>query len=159
MHFDVTRTLIAMSLTLCAHAHALPLGPCSLGDRAACDRLAGELAGLVGRDATGQELAWAAARIVARTSDDTLVGAAVRRCRDGEAASCDQLGEVLNGLFTGADARLDRSDQRALAHALAEAIVTESTENQNARLHRGRAGGQCFALYPETHLQFAATAH
>jgi hypothetical protein len=99
---------------------------CAQGSGAACRDLASHLAtrfkGITPADrALGSRLGVAAARAI-QHPDGTVSGVA-ESCRVGYRAACATLANVLDHLFAGDDARLERSTDRLLAHDLAVSVV------------------------------------
>lgn len=104
---------------------------CRADDRAACDRLEKRLEALfVGsRDsadrALGHKLACAATRLLRDDRAPRAIVEPIARCASNDAGACDRIANVLAGLFTGSDAQLDSSRDRALARAFASRLVSE----------------------------------
>ncbi|HEX8950278.1 MAG TPA: hypothetical protein VF945_00465, partial [Polyangia bacterium] len=94
---------------------------CAQQDGGACERLSAHLtARFAGASTTDRQVG---ARLAARAVLMVRRAGVGRACSDGEAGACDALARVLDGLFSGDDVQLDRSADRALAHAVAEHVV------------------------------------
>ena len=130
---------VASAAGVCVQAHdvAPEVRACANDDAVACDRLAVALetsfAGANDADrALGHRLAAAAVRVVrsgaaataSKPSGEGVVDVAVHACAAGDVAACGAIATVLVGLVTGADAQLDASPDRLLAHAFAKRMAS-----------------------------------
>lgn len=130
----ITALVCALGSTSVAHAQANRLTSsvraCEADDVAACDRLKRRLETLFagthnGADrALGQKLASAATRLLRDRAAPRVVVEPIARCAADDAGACDRIANVLTGLFTGSDAQLDASRDRALARAFATQLVS-----------------------------------
>lgn len=97
---------------------------CTQGDAAACQDLAQNLATRLEGAADGAlELRLAMAAASAIEHPGRMVAGVAESCRVGYSRACVTLARVLDRLFTGDDARLERSTDRLLAHELAECVM------------------------------------
>lgn len=100
---------------------------CTQGKAADCRALASDLATRVqGMDPTDPTLATrlAAAGANAIGQPEGMVTGVAESCRVGYGQACLTLANVLDGLFSGDDARLQRSTDRLLARELAATLMT-----------------------------------
>ena len=131
----MTALLCALGITSVAHAQANRLigsvRGCEADDAASCDRLKRQLETLFagshnGADRLlGQKLASAAAKLLRDSAAPRAVVEPIARCATHDADACNRVANVLVGLFTGSDAQLDASRDRALARAFASQLVGE----------------------------------
>jgi hypothetical protein len=103
---------------------------CVRAESRACNDLASQLATrMKGVDPTdpalGLKLGTAAARAIEHP-EGAVVGV-VGSCRAGYGLACASLSHVLDALFVGNDALLERSTDRLLAHDLAATVVADRT--------------------------------
>src|SRR4051794_7477173 len=97
---------------------------CARGGAAFCHGLEQQWVRPLGADDEARRLAHAAARVLAASRLPEVVA-----CRQAEAA-CAPVARALDGLFRADDRALERSPERAVAHALAAAIVEDATSDR-----------------------------
>ncbi len=116
---------------------------CAQNEAAACKVLAQRLAVRLKGLADGSlELRLGMAGASAIEDPGRLVAGVAESCRVGYTQACLSLARVLDKLFTGDDARLERSTDRLLAHEIAErvmAVVGDSTLSAQRVFSRVRA--------------------
>jgi hypothetical protein len=120
---------------------------CAQASPDACRELAAHLAAWLdgGADsAVGLRLGMAAARAVAHPG--RMVAGVAESCRSGYEQACLTLAQVLDRLFTGDDARLDRSTDRLLAREVAARVMADGAATlvsfRAQSRSEGRAGGR-----------------
>jgi hypothetical protein len=129
---------------------ARPLRGCATGNQVDCSHLTEGLEALFAGRSTSPDrlvahkLSSAVLRLVrdeaTTTSGDAsperrVLLVTIAQCRTGGDEACNRVANVLTGLFTGADAQLDTSADRLLAHAIAShlvALVTGANTNEIA---------------------------
>jgi hypothetical protein len=104
---------------------------CMTDEAVACDRLAERLETLFagsrngGDRAPAHELAAAAVKALRDDAAPRIVVEPVTRCAANDGDACERIAQVLAGLFTGSDAQLDASRDRALARAFVVRVISE----------------------------------
>lgn len=75
--------------------------------------------------ALAHKLASAAMKVLHEESAPRIIVAPIAGCAANDADACNRIANVLASLFTGSDAQLDASGDRAFARAFASRLVSE----------------------------------
>jgi hypothetical protein len=122
--FDASSSRTASQGELASRVRA-----CKADDAVACDCLEKRLETLFADGANradgplAHKLAAAAVKLIGDAYAPRIIVDTTTRCAANDGRACNRIANVLVGLFTGAEARLDVSADRLLAHAFAAQLT------------------------------------